>query len=356
LFLRPRPAGSLAFAAQENLAMERHRRPVFVLGCHRSGTNLLYDTLLSAGGFAIYRGYLPVYEKLMPKFGSFADEKNRARAVETWLRSEGFRRSGLDANQIRAQLMAECTSGGAFILVVMDAVARSQGAARWAAYNPDSALHMSRIKADIPEALFIHIIRDGRDIALSLSKMGGFQPLPWDRGSRDLLATAQYWKWMVQAAKANGARMPDDYLEIHYEELVNNPKPTLASIGQFLDHPLDYDRIHAAKLGRLSETNSSFREEKQAASGTPVNRWRQRLSSKEVAALEACVGDCLEATGYSLASAPGDRHATLIERSTNHVYPAYLNTKLYLKLRTPVGRWTNLSALELKMSGEPKSV
>ncbi len=334
--------------------MERQRRPVFVLGCHRSGTNLLYDTLLSAGGFAIYRGYLPVYEKLIPKFGSFADQKSRARAVETWLRSEGFRRSGLDADQIREQLMTKCSTGGDFIRLIMDGVARSQGATRWAAYNPDSALHMARIKADIPEALFIHIVRDGRDIALSLSKMGGFQPLPWDRGSRDLLATAQYWKWMVLTAKANGARMPGEYLEIHYEELVNNPRPTLVSIGQFLDHPLDYDRIHAAKLGRLSETNSSFREERQTAVASPVNRWRQRLTSKEVAALEACVGDCLEATGYPLASAPADRHATLIERSTNHVYPAYLNTKLYLKLRTPVGRWTNLSVLDLKMAGESK--
>lgn len=334
--------------------MERHRRPVFVLGCHRSGTNLLYDTLLSAGGFAIYRGYLPVYEKLIPKFGSFADQKNLARAVDTWLRSEGFRRSSLDADQIRQQLLDQCRSGGDFIRVVMDAVARSQGAARWSAYNPDSALHMARIKADLPEALFIHIVRDGRDIALSLSKMGGFQPLPWDRGSRDLLATAQYWKWMVQTAKINGARMAEDYLEIHYEALVNDPRPTLSSISQFLAHPLDYDRIQGAKLGRLRESNSSFREEKQATEETPVNRWRQRLSPKEVAALEACVGDCLEATGYPLVCAPADRHATLIERSTNHVYPAYLNTKLYLKLRTPVGRWTNLSGLELKMAGEPK--
>jgi LPS sulfotransferase NodH len=334
--------------------MERNRRPVFVMGCHRSGTNLLYDTLLSAGGFAIYRGYLPVYEKLVPRFGSFADEGNRRRAVETWLRSEGFRRTGLDAKKLGAEMMAKCMRGGDFIRLVMDEVARSQGTARWAAYNPDSALHMARIKADIPEALFIHIIRDGRDIALSLSKMGGFQPLPWDRGSRDLLATAQYWKWMVQTARQYGAQMPGDYVEVHYEELVNNPEPTLASVSQFLDHALDYERIRSAGLGRLSESNSSFREEKQPSNGTPVNRWRQRLSPKVIAALEACVGDCLEATGYTLTTAPSERRASLIERSMGTVYPAYLNTKLYLKLRTPVGRWTDLSVLELKGAEDPK--
>src|SRR5579872_1636455 len=46
--------------------MARSQCPVFVMGCHRSGTNFLYDTLLSAGGFAIYRGYLPVYKILTP--------------------------------------------------------------------------------------------------------------------------------------------------------------------------------------------------------------------------------------------------------------------------------------------------
>ena len=48
---------------------QRKSSPVFVMGCHRSGTNLLYDMLLSSGGFALYRGYLPIYKVLVPRFG-----------------------------------------------------------------------------------------------------------------------------------------------------------------------------------------------------------------------------------------------------------------------------------------------
>src|SRR5499433_4393140 len=81
---------------QRETAPGRSRRPVFVMGCHRSGTNLLYDTLLSAGGFAVYRGYLPVYKMLIPRFGSLNSLANRNRLMKTWLRSKGFRRSGLD--------------------------------------------------------------------------------------------------------------------------------------------------------------------------------------------------------------------------------------------------------------------
>jgi hypothetical protein len=74
---------------------DRKRSPVFVMGCHRSGTNLLYDMLLSSGGFAIYRGLIPIYNKLIPRFGSFERRANREKIVEIWLRSKGFRRAGI---------------------------------------------------------------------------------------------------------------------------------------------------------------------------------------------------------------------------------------------------------------------
>jgi len=148
------------------------------VGCHRSGTNLLYNNLLSAGGFAVYRGYLPIYKMLIPRFGSVEKVKNRRKILETWLRSKGFRRSDLNRHELMEQVLNTCQTGGDFIRIVMEAIARNQGVARWAVYDPDNVLYIPRIKADLPQALFIHIIRDGRDIALSLKKMGGFRPLP----------------------------------------------------------------------------------------------------------------------------------------------------------------------------------
>ncbi len=155
--------------------MPRSRRPVFVMGCHRSGTNLLYDTLLSAGGFAVYRGYTPIYKMLIPRFGSPENLGNRTRLVETWLRSKGYRRSGLTAKEIKAKLMDECHTGGDFIRIILNEIARTQNAQRWAIYDPDNVLYVPRVKADMPEALFVHIIRDGRDIALSLRENGRLQ-------------------------------------------------------------------------------------------------------------------------------------------------------------------------------------
>src|SRR6202167_448011 len=88
---------------QRGTTVERKNRPVFVIGCHRSGTNLLYDTLLSAGGFAIYRGYLPVYKMLIPRFGSLENPHSRKKIVDTWMRSKGFVRAGVEAGPLSSR-------------------------------------------------------------------------------------------------------------------------------------------------------------------------------------------------------------------------------------------------------------
>jgi LPS sulfotransferase NodH len=327
--------------------MERSQAPVFVMGCHRSGTNLLYDTLLSAGGFAIYRGFLPVYKILIPKFGKFDKLQNRQKMMETWVRSKGFRRSDLDAGELTGKILADCKNGGDFMRIVMDEIANRQGAQRWAVYDPDNVLHVARIKKDIPEALFVHIIRDGRDIALSLNKMDGFRPFPWDKKSRSFQETAIYWEWIVRTGQRYGRQIPADYIEIRYEDLVSDPRRTLATLSEFLGHDLDYDRIQNAGLGRLSESNSSFREEETKQTAKPVNRWKEKLPREEVAALEALVGPCLQQFGYALTIPEPERKPGLRGRLLRTIYPALFSAKLWLKFHTPAGKLANLSALEL---------
>lgn len=332
----------------EQPSMDRGRRPVFVMGCHRSGTNLLYDTLLSSGGFAVYRGLIPIYKILIPRFGSLQNPDSRRKIAEVWLRSEGFRRSGLDGAAVAEKVWQDCRTGGDFIRVTMDEIARNQNVMRWAMYDPDNVLHVARVKRDIPEALFVHIVRDGRDIALSLKAMGGFQPLPWDRGKRSLLATAAYWQWMVRHGRRYGLTIPSDYIEIRYEDLVCDPSSTLTRLSAFLDHKLDHETIQRTSLGRLRESNSSFRGMQGEEQVSPVQRWKQRLSKLEIAGIEALIGDCLEEFGYELHTPEPERQPGFGEKAMLSTYNAFLSTKLWLKIETPAGRFANMEALDLK--------
>src|SRR5256885_7667026 len=90
----------------------RKHAPVFVLGCGRSGTTLLYHMLLSAGGFVVYRAESNAINLLEPRFGDLSLKRNKQRLMDAWLASKLFERSGLEAEAIRAKVIAECRNGG----------------------------------------------------------------------------------------------------------------------------------------------------------------------------------------------------------------------------------------------------
>jgi hypothetical protein len=333
--------------------MERRRCPVFVMGCPRSGTNLLYDALLSSGGFAIYRGRLLVYQVLIPRFGRIDRLENRTKMMAIWLRSKGFRRSGLDGAELTAKVLKNCRSGGDFVSIVMGEIARKQGAGRWAVYDPETVVRVETIKREIPDALFIHIIRDGRDVAMSLRKLGEFNPFPWTRSPRSLEETALYWEWMVQKGRSYGRHIESDYAEVRYEDFVANPQNTLKDLSKFLDQDLDPDRIRSVALGTMSSTNSSFPEETAYGADNPVQRWKRRLSQEQVASLEWHIGQTLEAVGYSLTTCGSRLKPGVANKFLRSVYPLFLDTKFWLKTNTPMRRLSSLTRLELTHDTTP---
>ena len=79
-----------------------------------------------------------------------------------------------------------------------------------------------------------------------------------------------------------------------------------------------------------------------------MNRWRERLSAENIVALEAAIGSYLVELGYPLTTSEQDRAQVSSSPLMRSVYPMFLNTKLWLKTETPVGRMANLSALELE--------
>lgn len=179
-------------AGREAARGARSRAPVFVLGCGRSGTKFLYHTLLSAGGFAVYHAESNAFNLLGLRFGNLAISGNRRQLLDEYYTSKLFHRTGLDPIDIDKRVMEDCRNTGDFLRIVMEAIARKQGVNRWAESTPLHILFLPLIKKVIPDALVVHIIRDGRDVTASLHRIGWIRPLPWDRASvsraGDLLA------------------------------------------------------------------------------------------------------------------------------------------------------------------------
>jgi hypothetical protein len=312
--------------------------PVFIVGCPRSGTSFLYHLLLSAGGFARFHTQMNVFDVLEPIYGDLSVEKNKSKMMREWLQSKAFQVSGLDANQIQAKVMAECRNGGDFIRIVMEEVARTQGVERWIDSTPTNIPHLLRISRDFPEAQFIHIIRDARDVALSLDKRHWSRPLPWDK-KRSLLAAGLYWEWIVRKGRKYGAMLGSKYMEVRYEDLVDRPQPALETIGQFLGHDLDYKKIQEASVGSVRNPLTSFKEDLKEGRFTPVGRWKDKFPEDQLVQFENLVGTYLEELGYPLSHPLISASRSFAVRKTRWIYHNFYEFKQWAKVNTPLSRW-----------------
>lgn len=319
------------------------KAPVFVVGSARSGTNLLHDTLLSSGGFAIYRTEPAVFDLLLPKFGDLGNRRNRERLLPVWFKSHQYRLSKLDRKLVEEQILRDCHNAGDFLSIVMSEIARLQGTDRWVVWGPDNLLHIPAIARTVPTALFLHIIRDGRDVANSMNKKGFIRPFPWDR-QRSLLVAALHWKWKVERGRQYGRRIPHRYLEIHYEDLVCRPRETMAEISRFIGHDLDCEQIQKTPIGVVRTPNSTFKGSDGKPTSDPVGRWRTHLSKAEVIEIESAAGCLLRELGYDL-EFPKELPAGVPLKLMKRLYPAFFDLKEWLKMKTPFGRFVSTKRL-----------
>lgn len=254
--------------------------------------------LLSSGGFAVYLTESNVFSLLAQRFGNLERVANRRRLIQAWLGSKLFGASGLEAASVEERILRECGHYGDFLRITMEEIARTQAMTRWAENTPEHILYAPLIKALIPNALFIHMIRDGRAVALSLDRRSdrGLHALPWDR-RHNLLVQGMYWDWMVRGGRARGRTLGADYMEVRFENLVRDPRQTLSSIGKFVAHDLDYDRIRQTGYRTVRDPNTSFRNE---GNFDPLERWRTTIRQDQLAALEGIIGDLLRQLGYPL--------------------------------------------------------
>ena len=319
------------------------KRPVFVLGSPRSGTTLLYHMLLSAGGFAVYRSESKVFDLLAPRFGDLHRAKNKQKMLDTWFQTRMFGVSGVNPGKFQAEILNECSNAWDFLRIFMEELACAQNVDRWAECTPEHLQYLPWIKRELPDALFIHIIRDGRDVALSLQKQGWVQPFPWDRG-KNLMVAGLFWEWMVGKGREFGRALGADYMEVRYEDLFSDARTTLARLGRFIDHDLDYDRIQQTAIGSVSEPNTSFATEYQEGVFRPVGRWRNSFSCEELAAFESLVGPFLKELDYPLAAGRNHVGDAAALKRMRIIYRLFWNSKLSIKVYTPLGRFVMRTA------------
>jgi hypothetical protein len=185
------------------------------------------------------------------------------------------------------------------------------GKSRWGDKTPIHCLYLTTIRHVLPEAHFIHLIRDGRDAALSLREM-------WFSPGFDIEVQASYWRDCVMAARRDGAGCAD-YIEIRYEDLICNPQETLnrvcahvglsfeSSMLNYYMHPAERLKEHKARSrcdGTAGLTvEQRFRQQRLTTTPPDVTRvfaWKRTMGAEERSRFEAIAGDLLEELGYEV--------------------------------------------------------
>jgi Sulfotransferase family len=184
------------------------------------------------------------------------------------------------------------------------------GKSRYGDKTPGYVFVMEDIQALLPEAHFIHLIRDGRDAALSLRHH-------WFSAGPDMTVQAEHWARHVQAGRASASKV-NHYLEVRFEDLVVGPQDTLRRLCDFLKIGFDPGmlRYHERAASRLQEhegrtlpdgriLTKAQRFAQQHRTTMPLQRelaggWREKMTAPEIAAFEAVAGGLLHELGYAL--------------------------------------------------------
>jgi hypothetical protein len=186
--------------------------------------------------------------------------------------------------------------------------ARRFGKSRWGDKTPMYARHLPAIARLLPEARFVHLVRDGRDAAVSLRRQ-------WFSPGADIGVQARFWLDNVSAAIADSAGVPH-YLEVRFESLVRDPERELRRVCDFIELEFDaamlrHDRVAAARLrehagreladGRSLSAEDRRRQQASSAKApdpAAIGRWKTALDASEQACFARIAGALLQQLGY----------------------------------------------------------
>jgi hypothetical protein len=306
-------------------------RPIFIVGCPRSGTTLFRTMLHAHPRIAVppeTRFVMPGYRRRYA-FGDLTVPDNRNK-LATWIvdRPETrFRVLGLDADEVRQAIIDGPPTLGSAMGIVFRAYSHSHDKPRWGDKRPAYYSFIEELDALFPDAQFIHVVRDGRACVASLKRTPwlGHEPIP-------CMAT---WMTAIDCSRESGAKLGHDrFLEVRYEDLVTGPEKEMRRVSDFLGEEFVPAMCEPEKIAE--RVNPAHYEQRQQISEgiytKSMESWREQLEPWEIATFEKAAGQRLALYGYDPsgvgAEPPADKVRQLIRQHKQ------LRTNLVSRRRT----------------------
>jgi hypothetical protein len=314
---------------------------VFIVGCPRSGTTLLQRLTNAHPELAVThetRWIAPWYENrvgvsakgyVTPELVERLPDHGRFKTLK--IAPDDLARMYRDSAPVR---YAE------FVSMLFDRFAAHRGKRLAGDKSPAYVRSLPTLHALWPKAKFVHIIRDGRDVCLSV--------LDWQQGPRQfrtwtedpITTTAVWWDWNVRLGREAGRQLGAElYQELRYEALIDGAEEECTRLCSFLEIPYDGAMLRFHE-GRMSGEPGLDAKKAWRPVTAGLRNWREQMTGDDVARFEAAAAPLLNELGYA-AEAPM-RSDEQMERAAR-VRKAVANDLRARQRRVPAA-WGNGSA------------
>jgi len=292
-------------------------RPIFVVGCPRSGT-----TMLSLMIHAHPRMAMPPESRFLlkewrrrAKFGDLSTPEQRMKLAKACVRSGSkVRDLGLDPQEtLEAILAAPPTMGSAFG-TIFKMFADRHGKPRWGDKRPAYYQEVDVLLRLFPDAQIVHIVRDGRSNVASLKKM------PW--WPYDSIGSMAAWSQAEYCSRRNQKRLPaDTFHVIRYESLVADPEPVLRELCRFLDEDFHPAMLEPSEVRDVVPEKKTWHGNlKQSVNTDQVESWRKGLDPWELGLMETVLRRKLKRWNYPISGAGERPSPKLVARYTKDAF------------------------------------
>ncbi len=284
----------------------------FIVGVPRSGTTMLRLMLDAHPDLAIPPETYFVTNLIEAGYGGAGPEQ----LANVLVSHRRWGDLGIEEAELRRRLNEiGRPSGGDAARVAFELYAHGRGKPRWGDKTPAYLTNIAEIHEALPEARFIHLIRDGRDVALSILRMPeADRPM---RRPDSVGLVARRWSRRIKRARAQADGLPH-YLELRYEDLVRDPGPALRQACDLIELPFTESMLdfHAGASERLAEIDRDLaarddlpaqsaegRTAPHALASQPpsegrIGVWREEMTAEQLAEFEDKGGEMLRSLGY----------------------------------------------------------
>ena len=280
-----------------------HKGPVFIVGAPRSGTTLLQYMLRAHPALSLPTGeshfFIPLYRHAA-QYGDLSQADNVRRVLRAMeAQSAEFLYTDLhglkfDVETLTREFVAEGRRTIRDIITgLFEKNAVGEGKPRWGDKTPYYVLHIPKLLEWWPDAQIIHIVRDGRDVALSMFARRH------DFGAYNTYLAAKQWEQYVEGGRKQGRQLPSSqYLELRYEDMIGDQKAALQTICDFLGETYSDDLLEYKKAGIAGKTpllQKPIQKDNQ-------DKWKHDMTPWQIRVFESGAADTLRKFGYTLTS------------------------------------------------------